>query len=348
MNTDLRIKEISLINYRCFKQQRVAFPDWLTVLSGKGKSSFADAVVVMLRNIRHRLRSDASLARSMVYDDITDGKDQVTVTPTFLINDEIKKWSLRSVAKTKQGHKYEVTRKNFQTNCLFYVSTILATNFREVGRLPIMSYWYNNLLLINGYYKVNKLDVNPIKTYDNAMEHGRSKAEFFIFLTMLCRHACGIEAEAAKTDEKCIVYEQICKLITEIIPFFKDFRISTNREKHCIKKTDGSHTTIAMLSDREQRTLHFVGDTLYRIFIANNRSFENPYGIIVIDDFETIFHDTVVLETMHKMFPAIQFIVTTRQPEMFKDYPIIDLSVQRTAEDYFGATTYDNTEEKIW
>lgn len=79
--------------------------------------------------------------------------------------------------------------------------------------------------------------------------------------------------------------------------------------------------SVDLLSDREKCTLALIGDLARRIALANpNR--DNPLdgeGIVLIDEIELHMHPSWqrrVLGFLKRVFPNIQFIVTTHSPQI--------------------------------
>lgn len=79
--------------------------------------------------------------------------------------------------------------------------------------------------------------------------------------------------------------------------------------------------SVDLLSDGEKCTLALIGDLARRIALANpNR--DNPLdgeGIVLIDEIELHMHPSWqrrVLGVLKRVFPNIQFIVTTHSPQI--------------------------------
>ena len=114
---------------------------------------------------------------------------------------------------------------------------------------------------------------------------------------------------------------------------FTNLRVNRHPLSMTIRK--GSKTLrIEQLSDGEKCTLAMFGDLARRLSIANPY-LDNPlegYGIVLIDEIELHMHpgwQRKVLPTLSKLFPNIQFIVTTHSPQVLGEvndkYNIISL-----------------------
>lgn len=98
---------------------------------------------------------------------------------------------------------------------------------------------------------------------------------------------------------------------------------------------NGQTLELLQLSDGEKCALAMMGDLARRLTLANPHS-ECPLhggGIVLIDEIELHMHPSwqrVVVPTLHKVFPNIQFIITTHSPqvlgELTKDFNVIRLS----------------------
>ncbi len=100
--------------------------------------------------------------------------------------------------------------------------------------------------------------------------------------------------------------------------------------------TKRGHTLeINQLSDGEKCALAMMGDLARRLTLANPHT-ETPLlggGIVLIDEIELHMHPSwqrAIIPILHKVFPNIQFIITTHSPqvlgELTKDFKVFKLS----------------------
>lgn len=128
---------------------------------------------------------------------------------------------------------------------------------------------------------------------------------------------------------KCVRYA-----IESMIDNVSDLKVKRSPLRMVVKKGK-SEIAVDQLSDGEKCTLALFGDLARRVAMANpNR--DNPLegsGIVLIDEVELHMHPSWqrrVLTVLRKVFPNIQFIVTTHSPqvlgEVHDDFMVLKLS----------------------
>jgi predicted ATP-binding protein involved in virulence len=114
------------------------------------------------------------------------------------------------------------------------------------------------------------------------------------------------------------------ELQTEIDETVKDGQVASWLS---IKK-DSKRLNVKQLSDGEKRVLVLLIDITRRLITVgktnNETDFLNGFGIVLIDEIEQHLHpkwQRMLLPTLHKLFPNLQFIVTTHSPQVLSYVP---------------------------
>jgi predicted ATP-binding protein involved in virulence len=114
------------------------------------------------------------------------------------------------------------------------------------------------------------------------------------------------------------------ELQTEIDETVKDGQVASWLS---IKK-DGKRLNVKQLSDGEKRVLILLIDITRRLITVgktnNETDFFNGFGIVLIDEIEQHLHpkwQRMLLPTLNKLFPNLQFIVTTHSPQVLSYVP---------------------------
>lgn len=114
------------------------------------------------------------------------------------------------------------------------------------------------------------------------------------------------------------------ELQTEIDETVKDGQVASWLS---IKK-DGKRLNVKQLSDGEKRVLILLIDITRRLITVgktnNETDFFNGFGIILIDEIEQHLHpkwQRMLLPTLNKLFPNLQFVVTTHSPQVLSYVP---------------------------
>ncbi len=97
-------------------------------------------------------------------------------------------------------------------------------------------------------------------------------------------------------------------------------RVKRNPARLIVKK-NGDEYDVNQLSDGEKCVMAMIGDIARRLAIANPKD-ENPLqgdGIVMIDEIELHLHPAwqrKIIHVLRKLFPNIQFIITTHSPQV--------------------------------
>ena len=128
---------------------------------------------------------------------------------------------------------------------------------------------------------------------------------------------------------KCVRYA-----IETMLDNVSDLRVKRSPLRMVVKKGE-IEISVDQLSDGEKCTLALFGDLARRVAMANQNR-DNPLegsGIVLIDEVELHMHPSWqrrVMTVLRKVFPNIQFIVTTHSPqvlgEVCDDYKVLKLS----------------------
>jgi len=116
------------------------------------------------------------------------------------------------------------------------------------------------------------------------------------------------------------IIESVTQVISEFMPEFNNLRIQRQPLAMMIDK-NGIPLNIRQLSQGEQSLLALVADIVRRLVLLNP-SLENPLqgnGIVLIDEIDLHLHpkwQQVVIPSLLKTFPHIQFIITTHSPQV--------------------------------
>lgn len=94
-----------------------------------------------------------------------------------------------------------------------------------------------------------------------------------------------------------------------------------------IIEKDGNHLEVGQLSSGEKRLFAIIGDIARRLSLANPGN-DNPlkqgHGIVLIDEIDLHLHpkwERKVVPTLRKIFPKVQFIITTHSPLVLQNVP---------------------------
>jgi len=177
--------------------------------------------------------------------------------------------------------------------------------------------------------------------FEKAIENRIDFRTFFEWF----RHQEDIENQNKAREKK--NYEDISlnavrKAITTMFNGFSDLRIE--RSPLSMKINKGKTTlSVEQLSDGEKCTIALIGDLARRLSLANPAE-KNPLlgeGVVLIDEIELHMHPAwqrEILSKLKKIFPNIQFIITTHSPQVLgetgEDFILFSLENANNALEY--------------
>lgn len=112
-------------------------------------------------------------------------------------------------------------------------------------------------------------------------------------------------------------FETAQKALLQLMPHIKSLRVTPDQQVLVQEKS--GEIPLERLSDGYRGTLAWVGDLIRRLFDAYPNS-ENPlheHGVVLVDEIDLHLHprwQRTIVQDIRKLFPNLQFIVTTHSP----------------------------------
>lgn len=333
----MRIEELHLKNFRCFKELDITFPKSnLAVfigLNGSGKSAILDAIALLLESNQKELTFNPNLKSKYKYkykaeDILTDStkiENEISIKDDWA---EIVSWkNIYENNRTKKIDKKEElpiipTYEKF--NCTYYKAynkEIYAINNSNSGventDFDSFDNWFketedfeNELKIFNEDFKFSDAKLDVVR---------KSMSTFFSNLSG--KKFSNLKAKRVFIDNrKKQTYKNEAK----------------KYESFLVIQSDGKEFKLSQLSEGERLLIHIVGDIAYRLTMIYWQDFpdtkqkDDSYiknvmesnGIVLIDEIELHLHpqwQREVLPALQKTFPNIQFIVTTHSPQVLSN-----------------------------
>ena len=338
----MRLKNIKITNYRCFKEADIDFDEHITLIVGKngaGKTAILDAVAVSVSTFL--LGIDGGVSRSITEDDARyefhdldgtiDPQHQFPVcidSTGDCLDQKNVKWvrSLNSAnSKTTIKDAKELTdiAKNIRNQIMHGDKTLV---------LPLVSYYGTGRLYAQ---KKEKRNIKSLTEFNRqvgyvdcmaAESNEKLMLNWFQMQTLKSlqnQQKTGVIERSLllKTVEKaiCRSYERISGSINASLIFDLD----THRLVLEFETADGEPKKFAMdeMSDGYKNTLSMIGDIAYRMAVLNpvlgDRVLEETSGVVLIDEVDLHLHpqwQQTILSDLHAIFPNVQFIVSSHAP----------------------------------
>ena len=325
--TDTTLIKLTLHNFRGFKDISIPFDkNKIIVLigtNGIGKSSILDAIGYCLSYFSFKLfnleQNIPEVDSKMLQEDIHIEKENASCALVFKWHNQEVHIDL-SIKLGSDDVKYEIDPDKFTAGLRDFVS---GNNDLSI---PIFSYYRSHRSKIEEDHSSHKGTYDPrVYAIHRAFQEGFS-------------NFTGFESWYAAVHQEGLITNELNKLepINEaLMSFLNEFDENSFTDIRLVKARIKSHYTyynfrieikkeddwilLRSLSSGEKSLIFLVCDIARRLSVGNNYSTNclNGTGIILIDEVELHLHpawQSKILPSLSKIFPKIQFIVTTHSP----------------------------------
>ena len=372
----MKLKNIKISNYRCFKKAEIDFDDHITLVVGKngaGKTTILDAVAVSVSTFL--LGIDGGVSRSILKDDARyefhdlngtiDPQHQFPVSIESIgdcLNQQNTKWirSLNSESgKTTIKDASELTglAKKAQNQIMMGDKSLV---------LPIISYYGTGRLYAQKKKKRNMKSLTEFKRQVGYVDCMATESNEKLMLNWFQMQTLKSLQEQQKTgilDRPLLlktVEKAICRSF-ERISGARNVSIIFDLETHRLvlefETVDGNAQKFAMdeMSDGYKNTLSMIGDIAYRMVVLNptlgDQVLEKTPGVVLIDEIDLHLHpqwQQTIISDLHAIFPEVQFIVSSHAPAVINSVPREQIRILDHGEIYMpAAQTYGRDANSI-
>lgn len=338
----MRLHNIQITNYRCFKKADIDFDDHITLIVGKngaGKTAILDAVAVAVSTFLFGI--DGGVSRNISKDDAryefhdldgtVDPQHQFPVSIDSIgdcLDKQDVKWvrSLNSENGTttiKEARELTILSKEAQNRIMTGDKSFI---------LPLISYYGTGRLYAQKKEKKNVKSLTEFKRQVGYVDCMVAESNEKLMLNWFQIQTLKSLQEQQKTGtiEKPLLLKTVETAICKCFERISDsknasliFDLDTHRLVLNFESADGSLQKFAMdeMSDGYKNTLSMIGDIAYRMAVLNpmlaDRVLEETPGIVVIDEIDLHLHprwQQTIISDLNAIFPNIQFIVSSHAP----------------------------------
>ena len=336
----MRLKTLTLENYRLFSDLTVTFHEKLTVLAGgngSGKTAVLEGAAVALGTLFSKMdgiwgtnlkRSDARLkAYTLGSSDDVQPQYPVHVTASGILGGEKMQW-MRGL-NTPEGSMTVREAKE-----VINFSQRLQDRVRSGDQtllLPVIAYYGTSRL--SDYHREKRANTRGKNTrtkgYVDCLD-GTANIKLMMnwFEKMTVQKYQRQEAGEKPALELDAVYRALSRCFSAVTGY-PDATVRYNMDANELDiryvDEDGLQMRIPMsqLSDGYRGTLSLIADIAYRMATLNpqllDRVLEETEGVVLIDEVDLHLHpqwQKRVLDDLTSIFPKVQFIVSTHAPEV--------------------------------
>lgn len=372
----MKLKNIKITNYRCFKEADIDFDEHVTLIVGKngvGKTAILDSVAVSVSTFL--LGIDGGVSRSILKDDARyefhdldgtiDPQHQFPVSINS-IGDCLDKQNVKWVRSlNSENGKTTIKDAGELTNIAKKVQNQIMTGDKSLV-LPLISYYGTGRLYAQKKEKKNIKSLTEFKRqvgYVDCMAAESNEKLMLNWFQMQTlknlqdQQKTGVIERPLllKTVEKaiCRSYERISGSRNATLTFDLD----THRLVLEFEAADGSAQKFAMdeMSDGYKNTLSMIGDIAYRMAVLNptlgDQVLDETPGVVLIDEVDLHLHpqwQQTILSDLQAIFPNVQFIVSSHAPAVINSVPREQIRILDYGEIYMpAAQTYGRDANSI-
>jgi len=322
----VKIKQLKLHNFRCFKEYELELDDRFTLLignNGSGKTAILDGLSVALgaflleipgiryTDKRHISRDDIR------YEELTMGQtvikeiEDVTIVNTIgVINNEVIEWRRYRDIKTGRRRVKPITS---------LIKKMIDKKTDPSTFFPIVAYYSTGRLWkqLKAPEKKIKSPSSRLEGYQNCLNPASDQKRFFSWFKTE-------ELSSLQKGKRRHVLEAVRDAIVGMIPDAKKVWWDMDSDELRIETPIQGKLQIIpfhLLSDGYRNMIGMVADIAYRMATLNPQSeihvIQKTEGIVLIDEIDLYLHpkwQRIVIEQLLRTFPKVQFVAGTHSP----------------------------------
>lgn len=318
----MKLNKLHLQAFKGFESCNLSLEGKSTVIfgiNGTGKSSILAAINYLCWNWLNRLNpaqgtSFKSLDSTLVH----SGASTLEISGNFLLgNQEFLLKKSYTKARPGKGASVSSYKKLYDT----FLEHFVSLYGEDSADMPVFVHYGTNRSVLDIPLRIRtKHQFSKWTALERTIENELDYRTFFEWF----RNQEDYEAELIRERQDFTYRDRALQCVREavqaMLPEFSDLQVKRNPLRLSVTK-QGIEYSVDQLSDGEKCTLALMGDLARRLALANPHS-NNPLtgqGIVLIDEIELHMHPSwqrLVLPTLQKTFPNIQFIVTTHSPQV--------------------------------
>lgn len=313
------IKSLEYVNYRGLKTGVIDFDPHLTVIVGKngsGKSSVLQAVSTAVSWIVARIKSEKGIGQYIDELSVSNGHQNSQIVAEF---EDFGKIAIPNRAKSGLPRRYSIDLNGLRDYSGGIREKLEKTNFNS--SVPVFALYGVKRAVIDIPLRIRNSEENMLETYKDCLNGSAKFRDFFMWF----RNQEDLENEYRLEQDGNGNYSSrelgaFRRAMQIFLPEYTNVRVRRKPLRMTVRK-DRDELNIAQLSDGEKIYLALIGDLCRRLVLANP-TLENPLegcGIVMIDEIDLHLHpkwQAEIVERLTRVFPNLQFIITTHSPQV--------------------------------
>jgi len=331
----MKITQIKLTNFRCFESAEFLLDPTITLVIGNntaGKSSLLDAIAVALGGfmlgipapVKDKTVQLQSHTRAIARQDIRRvfAKNREIATPEMTqlckveVDAEVHSRNERTELHWQRFIKGANGRtNNSQANSIKeWATRLYQLTIEGKAQLPLIAYYGTGRLWSGQKNSVKISQANTSLGYYYCLTPDQQNK----ILHEWIRHFANIEfVKGVHSPALRGVYATICKMLPDASAVY----FSPEHDELFVEFDSGAGFPFSLLSDGQRSMISLAGDMAVRCAHLNQGlgqdASSQTHGIVLIDEIDLNVHPSWqqhLLPSLQKVFPNIQFVVTTHSP----------------------------------
>ncbi len=321
----MRLKKLSLTNFRGFSSLELDLDPKLTVLvgvNGAGKTSILDALASMLTSLASGVWFGAAKRPPpLTVSDVRAESDSTVIHIDAEFEGALMTWK---GALTRPGRP--VTETEDISDLTPIIDAAQKSIVDKAPRLPLAIYFPTNRSALDIPSRIRTAHFfDELAAYDGALERGASNFRgFFEWFRqeedLFNEQALAVKSFFPAEDAAPSRLPHVRTAIEELFQGASELRIERGPQRMTLLYK-GRRLDVSQLSDGEKCLLAMAGDLARRMVLAapdDPKPLERE-AVVLIDEIELHLHpglQRTILPRLQKVFPNVQFIVTTHSPQV--------------------------------
>lgn len=328
----MRINRLTLKNFRLFENYNIKFHKNLTVLvanNSAGKTSILDSVSVILGSYTGVFPIGQSVGFKSQDATILENGEEPKYPISASADLNLKENTIIGFRELK-SKKGKTTSKDISSLTDYAKENYQKIKDKNIVDLPVVAYYGTSRLWKDIHHRKEAEKDSYARSYGyyDCLNPNSNYKELEKWFKRKSREEDSEIVRRVKAKEDNVNYkdsalENIKSSINVALEHLGFKNIHLNGEDIYIQNQDELKLEVSTLSDGVKSMISLIGDIAYRTVQLNphfgEKASEKTEGIILIDEVDMHLHPSwqqVVLQDLQKIFPKIQFIVTTHSPQV--------------------------------
>jgi len=319
----MRIKQLELKNFRCFKNILTDLHPKMNVMvgiNGTGKTAILEAIRVFVGAVFCELdKVENKISSPSIADDdvrLHNLERQYSVKIEGKVEIDKELLSTPSIEWDRTLERYGGKTKFIKGKEIKNLSKSIQAIIRE-GKdiaVPIIAYYSTDRYKKEKRNTGLEADGSRLRGYYNALD---STTNIWFFLNIIKTETLWELQE----NKQSVILSMVRKVITNCVPDCKELKYDVKQDKLIITQTNGEKVPFTSLSDGVRNVLSMVMELALRCYLLNPALGEDAPsktpGVVLIDEIDLHLHpewQLHILNDLTTVFGQIQFIVSTHAP----------------------------------